>query len=217
MTAAPLPRVDVTGLILAGGRGERMGGVDKGLQLLGEQALVLHALRRLMPQVGAVAINANRNILEYEFFGAPVWPDSVGGQPGPLAGLLTGLQQCNTPWLLTVPCDTPGFPLDLASRLVGAAEAQAADVALAASPDGSGGWRPEPVFCLARQTLASDLAEHLTRGERGVERWARRHRHVIVPFEDAQAFFNANTLAELHQLEARQAEAGAPLKTSAPE
>jgi molybdenum cofactor guanylyltransferase len=203
MTMTTIPRSNITGLVLSGGRGTRMGGIDKGLQLLGEQPLVLHALRRLMPQVGMAAINANRNILEYEFFGAPVWPDAVADQPGPLAGLLTGLQRCETPYLLSVPCDTPQFPLDLAERLSAALQAADAEVALAASPAPDGGPRHQPVFCLVKSALRDDLAAALSSGERKVDRWLLSRRHAVVCFDDEAAFFNVNTLEDLAQLGTR--------------
>ena len=113
-TIAP---ADITGLILCGGRGSRMGGVDKGLQAYQGMPLAMHALLRLAPQVGEVMINANRNLAAYESMGASVWPDPVADYPGPLAGWLAGLEHCQTPYMLTVPCDTPGFPADLAARL----------------------------------------------------------------------------------------------------
>src|SRR3989344_952954 len=125
---------DITGIVLAGGRGSRMGGVDKGLQNFRGLPLALHTLMRLQMQTGATMVNANRNPAAYEAFGAPVWPDVLRGYAGPPAGFLTGLERCETPWLLTVPCDTPLFPLDLAQRLAAAAEAQDADIAMAAAP-----------------------------------------------------------------------------------
>jgi molybdopterin-guanine dinucleotide biosynthesis protein A len=132
----PIAATDITGLVLAGGRGTRMGGVDKGLQSHLGLPLALHTLLRLQPQVGAVMINANRNLAAYEAMGAPVWPDALPDYPGPLAGMLAGLEHCETPWLLTVPCDTPGFPHDLAARLAQAAAAQDADIAMAATREG---------------------------------------------------------------------------------
>jgi molybdopterin-guanine dinucleotide biosynthesis protein A len=108
---------DVTGLVLAGGRGSRMGGVDKGLQNHRGVPLALHALLRLQPQVGALMVNANRNLGAYEAFGAPVWPDPIDGFVGPLAGFLAGLERCETPWMVTVPCDSPAFPEQLVERL----------------------------------------------------------------------------------------------------
>ena len=118
MTGTSELGADVTGLILAGGRGSRMGGVDKGLQNFNGMPLALHTLLRLQPQVGEVMINANRNLAAYESFGVPVWPDVLADYAGPLAGFLTGLERCETRWLVTVPCDTPLFPLDLVERLL---------------------------------------------------------------------------------------------------
>ena len=116
---------EITGLILAGGRGTRMGGVDKGLQNFNGMPLALHTLLRLQLQVGQVMINANRNLAAYESFGVPVWPDVLADYAGPLAGFLTGLERCETPYLVTVPCDTPRFPLDLVPRLAEALDARA--------------------------------------------------------------------------------------------
>ena len=112
-----IPRTEITGLVLAGGRGSRMGGVDKGLQLYEGRPLAQHALMRLLPQVASVMINANRNLDTYRSMNVPVWPDEVPDYPGPLAGMLSGLVHCETPYLITVPCDAPNYPLDLVSRL----------------------------------------------------------------------------------------------------
>lgn len=200
---------DITGLILAGGRGSRMGGVDKGLQPFRGMPLAQHALRRLAPQVGAVMINANRNLPAYEAFGAPVWPDGLADYPGPLAGFLAGLEQCRNSWLLTVPCDTPLFPTDLAGRLAAAATTQGADIAMAAAPerqaDGSMRLRSQPVFCLLRAGLLESLRCFTQEGGRKVEHWITRHACAVAAFDqpgdDPLAFCNTNTLAELHALE----------------
>src|SRR5947199_3145619 len=133
-----IPRQDITGLILAGGRGSRMGGVDKGLQNHRGVPLALHALMRLAPQVGELMINANRNLAAYESFGVPVWPDSLADYAGPLAGFLTGLEHCETPYMVTVPCDTPLFPQDLVARLAEALEREDAEIAIAAARDEDG-------------------------------------------------------------------------------
>ena len=123
----------VDALLLAGGRGSRMGGVDKGLQPLNGQSLAAHAIERLHAQqglrLGHIMINANRNRDAYRALGLPVWPDALTDFPGPLAGFLAGLDHCQSPWLLTVPCDTPRFPLDLLERLAQAAEREGADLA----------------------------------------------------------------------------------------
>lgn len=200
---------NITGLVLAGGRGSRMGGVDKGLQGFRGIPLALHALMRLQMQTGATMVNANRNLAAYEAFGTPVWPDVLSDYAGPLAGFLTGLERCETPWLLTVPCDTPLFPLDLASRLMTAASEQNADMAMAAAPevDGAGhiSVRPQPVFCLMRVDLLESLVAFTQAGGRKIDAWTGQHPCAIVPFDqpgdDPKAFYNANTLAELHALE----------------
>jgi molybdopterin-guanine dinucleotide biosynthesis protein A len=190
----------ITGLVLAGGRGSRMGGVDKGLQIHRGTPLAQHALRRLQPQVGAMMINANRNLGTYQAMGVPVWPDTLADYPGPLAGLLTGLEHCRTPYLVSVPCDTPDFPIDLVARLAQALVTQDADIAMAATVE-DGQPRAQPVFCLLKSELLDSLAAYLQSGERKIDRWAAMHRCVPVLFDDAAAFFNANTLAELQRLQ----------------
>lgn len=197
-----IPKQDITGLILAGGRGSRMGGVDKGLQTHAGVPLALHALLRLAPQVGATLINANRNLAAYESMGVPVWPDALPDYPGPLAGMLAGLEHAETAWLVTVPCDTPNFPADLVDRLAAAADEQGADIAMAATRE-DGAVQVQPVFCLLRTELLEDLVAFLHAGERKIDRWTARHRCVQVIFEDADAFFNANTLDELQRLQRR--------------
>jgi molybdopterin-guanine dinucleotide biosynthesis protein A len=190
---------DITGLVLCGGRGTRMGGVDKGLQTHQGLPLALHALLRLQPQVGPVLINANRNLAAYESFGVQVWPDPMGDFPGPLAGWLAGLEHCETPYMLTVPCDTPGFPLDLAARLVQALEATQADIAMAATVE-DGRVQVQPVFCLLKSSLIESLVAYLNAGQRKIDRWTAQHACTTVTFDDAQAFFNANTADELRAL-----------------
>ncbi len=189
----------ITGLVLAGGRGSRMGGVDKGLQNHRGMPLAMHALLRLGPQVGELMINANRNIAAYEAMGVPVWPDVLPDYPGPLAGLLSGLERCETPYLVTVPCDTPNFPADLVARLAVSLQAEDAEIAMAAAPE-DGALRTQPVFCLLKHEMLESLVRYLHSGQRKIDRWTALHRCVIVEFDDAAAFFNANTLAELQQL-----------------
>jgi molybdopterin-guanine dinucleotide biosynthesis protein A len=212
------PPLSTTALILAGGRGARMGGVDKGLQPFNGIPLVQHTLHRLQAQHGAaptqVVVNANRNASIYEDLQIPVWPDAVPGAfEGPLAGFLTGLQRSNSPYLLTVPCDTPLFPLDLLPRLLHALQAGQADIAVASAPevDNTGALRvrPQPVFCLMRADTAAHLAASLETfmhsGGRKIDAWTAQHRTVHVAFnlpgDDPRAFSNANTLAELQLLE----------------
>ena len=205
---------DITGLILAGGRGSRMGGVDKGLQSYNGLPMALHTLTRLQigGSVGQVMINANRNLAAYESFGAAVWPDVLADYAGPLAGFLTGLERCETPYLVTVPCDTPRLPIDLVPRLVRAMQDQDAEIAMAAAPEaGAGGQlqlRPQPVFCLLRVSLLESLVAFTHEGGRKIDAWTARHNTVLTPFDlpgdDPRAFFNANTLAELRELEGWQ-------------
>lgn len=202
---------DITGLILAGGRGSRMGGVDKGLQTFNGMPLALHTLTRLQMGggVGCVMINANRNLSAYESFGASVWPDGLADYAGPLAGFLTGLERCETPYLVTVPCDTPLLPLDLVPRLAEALESANADIAMAAAPEidkaGQVQIRPQPVFCLLHVELLESLLKFTQDGGRKIDAWTALHTTVLVPFDlpgdDANAFCNTNTLAELRQLE----------------
>jgi molybdopterin-guanine dinucleotide biosynthesis protein A len=189
---------DITGLILAGGRGSRMGGVDKGLQNHRGLPLALHALLRLQPQVGTLMVNANRNLGAYEAFGAPVWPDPMGDFQGPLVGFLAGLQHAETAWLASVPCDTPDFPPDLVLRL--AAAADDAELAYAVTAE-NGREQPQPVFCLLQVALHDSLAAFLDGGGRKIDAWFAQHRAVAVRFDDPSAFFNANTAEELARLQ----------------
>ena len=198
----PITPTDITGLILCGGRGSRMGGVDKGLQPYQGMPLAMHALMRLAPQVGEMMINANRNLAAYESMGVPVWPDLVADHPGPLAGWLAGLERCETRYMLTVPCDTPGFPADLVARLSEALAREGAEIAMAATLE-DGRVQVQPVFCLVDAMLLESLAAYLKSGERKIDRWTAQHRCATVVFDDADAFFNANTLAELQALERR--------------
>ena len=199
-----IPQENITGLILAGGRGSRMGGVDKGLQSHQGLPMALHALMRLSPQVGEVLVNANRNLGAYESFGAPVWPDTLADYAGPLAGVLTGLEHCETPYLVTVPCDSPLFPLDFVQRLAQALEAEEADIAMVGTrdpADPTAALQAQPVFCLMKTELIESLVRFTQSGQRKIDKWTAQHRCVLVPFDDAPAFANANTMAELQQLQ----------------
>lgn len=200
-STATIPPDQITGLILAGGRGSRMGGVDKGLQPFRGMPMALHALLRLQGQVGTVMLNANRNLEAYEAFGAPVWPDALPDHPGPLAGFLTGLERCETPYLVTVPCDTPLFPLDLVARLGQALLAEGAEVAIAATRE-AGQIQPQPVCCLMQAALMEHLLHFVQGGQRKIDRWTGSLRQAQVLFDDSTAFANANTLDELRRLEA---------------
>jgi molybdopterin-guanine dinucleotide biosynthesis protein A len=190
----------ITGLVLAGGRGSRMGGVDKGLQTYRGMPLAMHALLRLGPQVGELMVNANRNLAAYESLGAPVWPDALADYPGPLAGFLAGLERCTTPFLATVPCDSPHFPADLVARLATGLEANDAELAMAATRE-AGELRLQPVFCMMRTSVMESLLSFTTSGRRKIDAWTATLRTVTVPFDDARAFANANTVDELRRLD----------------
>jgi molybdopterin-guanine dinucleotide biosynthesis protein A len=192
----------VTGVILAGGRGTRMQGLDKGLQIHDGAALAVHVLRRLAPQVGGVVINANRNVASYEAMGVAVVSDSLPDQPGPLAGFLAGLEQCATPYLVTAPCDVPLLPLDLVARLQAALAADSAELAMAATREG-GVVRLQPTFCLMRVGVIESLRRFLAGGERKVSAWTATLPSTVVVFDDLAAFANVNTFAELHTLPPR--------------
>jgi molybdenum cofactor guanylyltransferase len=203
-----ITNTDITAVILSGGQGSRMGGLDKGLQPFRGHAMAMQALLRLQKQTGGplagTVINANRNLAAYESMGVPVWPDTTKGSAGPLAGMLTGLAHCDTPWLLTVPCDSPLFPLDLARRLAQAASSSGAQIAMVSAPEADGQLRAQPVFCLISVTLRDSLVHFMASQRRKIDAWTATHHTVLVPFntpgDDPLAFFNANTLADLHHL-----------------
>jgi molybdopterin-guanine dinucleotide biosynthesis protein A len=189
----------VTGLVLAGGRGTRMGGVDKGLQTHLGIPLAQYALERLRPQVGALMLNANRNLAAYSAMGVPVWPDEMAEYPGPLAGMLAGLTHCSTPYLVTVPCDTPNFPTDLVACLAEGLEIDG-EMATAYTQEAEG-LRAQPVFCLMKVSLRDSLNAFIRSGERKTGLFAAQHHSTRVVFHDPAAFANANTLDELADLQ----------------
>lgn len=195
-----IPRTDITGLVLAGGRGSRMGGVDKGLQNYGGRPLAQHALMRLLPQVGRAMINANRNLDAYRSMGVPVWPDEVPDYPGPLAGMLSGLAHCETPYLVTVPCDAPDYPLDLVSRLAHGLSEMKGELATAYTRAADRLF-PQPVFSLMHVSLQRSLRDFIAGGQRKTGLWAGMHRSAKVVFDDEAGFVNLNTLIELDQVQ----------------
>ncbi len=198
--ARPVSPADITGLILAGGRGSRMGDSDKGLQLLYGRPLVQHVLDRLRPQAVSVGISANRNPERYRALGVPVFGDDYPGYAGPLAGIHAGLVRCATPWLACVPCDSPALPLDLVVRLTDAVMESGADLAFAATGEGTSS-RTHPVFCLLRVALLPQLQSYIEGGGRKVGQWQAMLKSAKVQFADAQAFRNINSLAELRDFE----------------
>lgn len=192
---------DITGCVLAGGQGRRMGGLDKGLQDFCGAPLALHALQRLAPQVGQLAVSANRHLEDYARFGVPVWTDTLTDKPGPLGGFLAALQRCPTRLLMTVPCDAPGFPIDLVERLAAAMTAAGSPLAMAATRRPRG-QQPQPVFCLMDRGLEANLLEFTQRGEFMTRKWGESNGCAWAVFDDETAFANINTLAELQALQA---------------
>lgn len=182
----------VTGLILAGGRGERMGGADKGWVMHEGRPLIVSVVERFAPQVGSLLISANRNIERYATLGTVVRDDSALNEPfaGPLIGILSGLRGAGTEWVVTVPCDAPYLPFDLVERLTTAASANGALAACARIDD-----RLQPVFALVSTQLTDDLARAIAAGERAVHRWLESLGVSPVDFDDARAFANINRLA----------------------
>ncbi len=198
----------ISGLILAGGRGTRMGRVDKGLMPLSGGSMAGQVLRALAPQVGQLAVNANQNQASYEALGVPVWPDDLGGFEGPLAGLQTGLRRCGTDYLVSVPCDSPFLPADLVARLAAELHEQQADIAVAVTPevdaDGAAYEQSHPVFCLLKTAVLPTLNAYLDGGGRRMDGWYGDLAVARVVFEHAEAFRNINTLEELRSAEASQ-------------
>lgn len=190
--------MNITGLILAGGRGMRMGAVDKGLQPFRGMTMVEHAIARLGPQVDGLMVNANQNLETYAGFGMPVWPDARAGYAGPLAGIEAGLAHCPTPYMITVPCDSPFLPLDLVVRLADALRVHDAEIAIPLT--GTGDQRQsQPVFALLKVTLLDDLARFLQDDGHKMMAWFASRKMVEVPFDDEAAFRNINTLEELQR------------------
>ena len=192
----------ITGLILAGGRAQRMGGIDKGLIPFLGKPLIASAISRLQNQVGSILINANRNITKYASYGYPVILDETPDFSGPLAGFSVGLKACKTPYLLTSPCDSPLLPLDLGVLL--AAEMERGDFQLvyASSKESDGKVWAQPVFCLMRADLLDPLKLFLEKGNLKIDHWFKELHSSTVIFENANAFANINTPEELKSLEA---------------
>jgi molybdopterin-guanine dinucleotide biosynthesis protein A len=192
------PSAAISGLVLAGGLARRMGGIDKGLVPLAGKPMIEHVLQGLKLQVGAVLVNANRNLEQYSRYGYPVVSDTLEGYLGPLAGVLSALEVIDTEFLLTVPCDSPLVAPDLAQRMYQALASQRADLAVAHD-----GQRQQPVFLLLRRGLATDLQPYLAGGERKIDRWFARHRLAEADLSDRpESFINVNEPEERERLEA---------------
>ena len=188
---------DVTALILAGGQARRMGGVDKGLVQLNQQAMIEHILAIITPQTNQIIINANRNHDQYSLYGYPVINDELADYQGPLAGMLSGLRSCETRLMITMPCDSPFIPYNLTERLLESVNADDSDISVA--HDGN---RLQPVFCLLKTSLIDSLDQYLARGERKIDRWFSEHNYSTVDFADQpETFSNINNPEELKKAE----------------
>ena len=190
------PKDKITGILLAGGQGRRMGGVDKGLQLLRGKPMAQHVIERFAPQVEELLINANQNIVQYQGLGYRIIPDAIGGFVGPLAGLHRGLSEATHPLVVTAPCDSPFLPLDLVAKLHAALEQQNAELAVARTGD-----QPHPVFSLCRTSVIPSLTAFLESGGRKIDLWYSQLKVVEVQFAEEAAFRNINTREELSQNE----------------
>ena len=187
----------ITGVILAGGRGTRMGTVDKGLKPLRGKPMVQWVAERFAPQVDEVLVNANQNIDKYQTLGYKVIPDEIGGFAGPLAGLHRGLSEATHELVATAPCDSPFLPKDLIARLRAAMEKNGADLTVAKTGD-----QPHPVFCLCKKSVLPSLTAFLAGGGRKIDAWYAKLKVVEVMFDDQpDAFSNINTEQELQAFE----------------
>lgn len=190
---------DITGVILAGGRGSRMGGEDKGLVDLNGRAMAAHVVARLRPQVGRLLISANRNQDRYAALGCEVVPDLLTDYQGPLAGMAAALQAASTPYVVTVPCDSPLIAADVVARLEAAMVRDDADLSVACD-----GQRTHPVFLFLKRALLPSLLDFLNAGERKIDRWFVGHRVALADFHDRpETFVNVNDPQEHRALEAR--------------
>jgi len=191
----------ITGLILAGGRAQRMGGIDKGLIPFHDKPLIESALTRLKGQVGPILINANRNIAKYAAYGYPVIVDETPDFSGPLAGFAVGIKMSKTPYLLTTPCDSPLLPTDLGIKLAAEMERDDFQLVYASTKEADGKIWAQPVFCLMHTNLQESLEAFLQKGDLKIDRWFKELRSSTIVFDDQQAFANVNTPEELKILE----------------
>jgi molybdopterin-guanine dinucleotide biosynthesis protein A len=195
-----IPRDVISGLILSGGQGRRMGGADKGLQPFKGAPMAMHVIMRLEPQVDLLKINANRNLSAYESLGVSVLPDAIGDFAGPLAGFQAGLENSEHPYLVTVPCDSPRLPMDLVEKLSEALIVQDLDLVYAATME-NGELRTHPVFSLMKSSVVDSLTIFMSGGGRKIDKWFETMKTNHVVFEDTTAFANVNTIEELRALQ----------------
>ena len=188
---------NITGIILAGGRARRMGGQDKGLIQLGMKPMIEYVLNAIEPQVDAIINNANRNQTTYEKYGFPVVADQIEGYCGPLAGMASGLQISETPFIVTAPCDSPLIPDNLVHKLYLTLRQENAEICTAFS-----NGRLQPVFTLMKSELLSSMLDFLNNGDRKIDRWFEKHHLAIADFSDQpETFININSAEELAAIE----------------
>jgi len=192
---------EVTAVILAGGRGRRMGGMDKGLVDLEKRPLIAHVLNAIVPQAGSVLINANRNAEKYREFGYRIVSDTLDDYQGPLAGFASAMAVASTPYIVTLPCDGPLVPTDYVQRMINALEMSENEIAVAHDGD-----RMQPVYALLPVGLMSDLEAFLAEGDRKIDLWYSRRHVALADFSDCpEAFRNINTPGERDQLQRERA------------
>ena len=188
---------NITGIILAGGQARRMGGKDKGLIELAQKPMIEYVLNAIEPQVDDIIINANRNQTVYEGYGFPVVADEIEGYCGPLAGMASGIQAAKTPFVVTVPCDSPLIPDDLVQKLYSTMQNEDAEICTAHA-----NGRLQPVFTLMKSELLPSMLDFLNNGERKIDKWFEKHRLAIADFsEQADTFININSADELAAIE----------------
>ena len=197
MSETVIPQKEITGVILAGGRARRMGGIDKGLILLNGKPMVEHVIAALRAEVDNLLINANRNLEQYAAFGYPVIPDIMDGYLGPLAGIASGMRAASSQYIVTAPCDSPLVANNLVRRLYETLTREGADISVAHD-----GERMHPVFALMRRDLLPNLLDFLNAGQRKIDRWYAQHRLAVAYFRDQpEAFRNVNSPEERAELE----------------
>ena len=196
-----ISQIEITGLILAGGRAQRMGGIDKGLIPFHHRPLIESAINRLKPQVGSIMINANRNLEQYATYGYPIVSDADSSFSGPLAGFAAGLKACPTKYLVTAPCDSPLLPTNLVQLLSTKLAEGSFDLVYASSKDNAGKTWAQPVFCLMHISLLKSLEEFISLGDLKIDRWFKELNSSTVVFDSESAFANINTPEELLTLE----------------
>ncbi len=198
--------LQITTVILAGGKARRMGGQDKGLLQLAGSPLIEYVIKQIEPQVSNIIINANRHLKHYRLFNYPVIPDAIGDYGGPLVGIFSAMQICTTPWLLCVPCDSPFIPIDLVERFKKVLSTSNEDpdtpsVNIVIAHDGE---RLQPVFALLNCQLIDSLQDYLSQGKARIDTWYNEHHCVTVDFSDnTEIFINLNTPSDLQDAEVK--------------